>query len=463
MSNQPGEENIDPIAQASFTPLTHAVSIGDDSTVQFLLQMGSDPNAEDAEGQSALTLAVMNNHLRSAGYLLEYGADVSRKDSTGESPLDRARGSNNIALAALLSGSIVESVPQTRSKSEPRKKPARSKRSLWWSVRNIMLYSLGIVLTFAAVQLRHMFLDRAQSSIFDAVAADNVVEVGKQLTSGINANIKDADGDSVLLYAANNGKLDVVRLLLQNHADPNLGSPYGISLLKRAGIEHSEVVDNILDEGADANRVDERGRTLLSYACNSIRYSKVVTTLLKHRAKPDVAADNGTPLVTLIEQGEGVDPTIVSALLEAGANPNATDIAGTPVLVWAAESSTETIITNLLNSHASLNVTDSLGRTALQAAARKHRTNVVKLLLSRGANPNVLDKNGESAINWALSGMVDASPEALSECEAVIRALAASGAKLDIPNHAGFTPLQLAGQRRLARGRALLSSLGARR
>jgi ankyrin repeat protein len=58
-----------------------------------------DVNALDADGHSALVLAIQNNHLRAVKALLAHGANPNTPDSRGYTPMRVARmQSNNLEL-----------------------------------------------------------------------------------------------------------------------------------------------------------------------------------------------------------------------------------------------------------------------------------------------------------------------------------------------------------------------------
>jgi hypothetical protein len=211
-------------------------------------------------------------------------------------------------------------------------------------------------------------------------------------------------------------------------------------------MEHGEIVSALLNYGADPNRVDDHGRTLLAYACSSGRYPALITMLLKHRANPNVAGEYGPPLVSLIECGDESQLYSMKALIAAGASPNATDSASTPILVWSAEHSSAAIVKMLLKSGANISSVDSGKRTALEAACRQERPEIVNLLLDHGGDPNAKDKDGNSSVMYAISGLVDAPPEAAGNCETILRLLSLHGAKLDVTNRSGQTPSEFAGQ-----------------
>ncbi len=438
-----GKHFMDPIKQANFTTLTHAVAIGDDATVLFLLETGADPEQRDTDGRSALTLAVQHGHLKSVAYLLEYGAKPDAVDGSGTSPIQLANDNKSSGAVTLLTGAAAE-IHREHELSGRRIRPRIRRKSRWSTVRTLLLWATGAAVAFGAFETRSSFNISASQQVFDAITTNSVSQVSKLLVNGVSPNVRDTYGNSALLYAANSGRMDIVRLLLKNHADPNLGTPHGIAALERSGIEHEEVVSALLDTGADPNRVDARGKSLLAYACASGRYPAVIVSLLKHKANPNAPGVNGSPLVSLIESTNEPQIGSMKALLDAGANPNAIDTASTPILVWSAEQSPIEVVNLLLQGGAKVSAVDATKRTALDAACRAERPDMVQLLLDHGANPNTRDGEGNTSVMYALSGLVDAPRTAAETCASILRLLSRHGAKMDGANSSGKTPSQLA-------------------
>ena len=436
---------MDRIKQANFTSLTHTVAIGDNATVLFLLETGADPEQRDSAGRSALTLAVQNGHLKSIAYLLEYGANPEAVDGTGKSPLQLATDNKLTGAIGLLTGAAAE-IHREHDKPRQRKPPRVRIRSRWSTLRTLTLWVVGAAVALGAYEMRSSFISDASQTIFDSITTNNVEQISSLLVNGISPNIRDQSGNSALLVAANAGRMDVVRLLLKNHADPNLGTAQGITALKRAGMEHYDIVTALLDAGADPNRCDERGITLLGYACSSGRYARLISLLLKHKANPNATGENGPPLVSLIEMGDETQVGSMKALLAAGANPSATDSAGTPILVWSAEQSSAGIVKMLIEAGAKVSAVDRMRRTALDAACRTESLEMVRLLLEHGADPNSKDADGNTSVMYVVSGMVDAAQPAANGCEAILRLLAQHGAKMDMANLSGRTPSQFAAE-----------------
>ena len=71
-----------------WTALHYACSFHDDLTyIEPLLRHGADIDKRTYVGKTALSLAILQNHLKSASFLLSIGADPNVVDKDGQSPL----------------------------------------------------------------------------------------------------------------------------------------------------------------------------------------------------------------------------------------------------------------------------------------------------------------------------------------------------------------------------------------
>ncbi|MGH9532307.1 MAG: ankyrin repeat domain-containing protein [Terriglobales bacterium] len=94
----------------------------------------------------------------------------------------------------------------------------------------------------------------------------------------------------------------------------------------------------------------------------------------------------------------------VNALLEQGANPNlARDEDDATALIVACESASLELVTALLDAKADPSLADAAGGTALMTAAYLGRQDLVDLLLARGAEINAVDSNGWTALTAAIA------------------------------------------------------------
>ena len=82
--------------------LTEAVAQNDHAVVRELVTAGTNINAQDARGRTALLVAVEGHHLESAKALLEAGADVNLLDDKMDSPLLLAGAEGTVEIMKLI-------------------------------------------------------------------------------------------------------------------------------------------------------------------------------------------------------------------------------------------------------------------------------------------------------------------------------------------------------------------------
>ena len=87
------------------------------------------------------------------------------------------------------------------------------------------------------------------------------------LDMGADPNLGDRHGKTPLNYAAGKGEEGMTKALIDKGADPDKTGPYGSTPLIEAAIYgHSNVVKVLLDLGADINKTDTHGNTALKMA-----------------------------------------------------------------------------------------------------------------------------------------------------------------------------------------------------
>ena len=246
---------------------------------------------------------------------------------------------------------------------------------------------------------------------------------------------------SVLSVAAHHGHVDVVRLLLESGADPNkaskdyLGYSYDTCTryCNRTPLHHAVssgnigVVQLLLDAGADPNTPNSLGETPLYLASKQGFWhifqiflnlgvvelplimaaerldETAMINLLEAGADPNMTDLNGeTPLIAAIRSNPS--PNNLNILLDYGAEPNKTTKYGDAPLHFAAMNNnyaSERVVQVLIDAGADLNMANIMGMTPLHKAAQYGREEVVKLMIDSGADQNKTNDEGKTPLDLA--------------------------------------------------------------
>ena len=139
--------------------------------------------------------------------------------------------------------------------------------------------------------------------------------------------------------------------------------------------------------------------------------------------------------LALIAEAYRCNAIHVAGLLGQGADPNASNKAGVPVLFYAvAVKGNMPVIMLLLGKGANVNARDPRGNTVLAEAVQLGNGPVVALLLQRKADPNVRNGAGFTPLGIATA----------ESCLATMYLLLAHGANPNALQHGGVTPLVMA-------------------
>lgn len=285
--------------------------------------------------------------------------------------------------------------------------------------------------------------DRATPIVFAAQNGHTEV-VRVLLDAGALADLQVDDGLTGLILAAQNGHGEIVELLLTAGAYPDGRSDRGLNPLYMAAQNgHTDIVSALSAAGANVESIVADLSTTYIAAQNG--HSDIVSVLIDAGALPDGPAPVSRPLLVAAQNGY-VD--VVMVLVDGGANPDAEGPENDRAIGRAAQSGEVDVVEFLLGVGADPQFVSG-GRSPLDRAARGGHVAVLDTLLGAGVDPS--GGGDDPALLLAV----------FSESDEAVRILLEAGANPDQAAADGFTPLMVAAQNGLADIAATLISADA--
>jgi len=368
------------------TPLALAAANGSVRMIRLLLDSGADPNSATPEGETVLMTAARTGEPESMTALLDAGADVNAREHwLNESALMWAAAENHADATRLLLdyGADID---------------ARSLQQEFAPFR------------FNLATMVNTVLPRGHLTALMMASRQGALDTERVLIERhANVNLTDPDGTSALVIAIVNGHYDVASLLLRNGADPNLADSAGMA-----------AVYAVVDMNTQAVMVNRPTRK----ASGSVTAVGLLKELLARHGDPNAPlqtallaryhnlGDNqlGPGSTPLMRAAKALDVAAMRVLLDGGADVRRANRANATPLMFAA----------------------GLGRNSLTPEAESAAVEATRLCLDRGADVNATNAGGQAAVHFAAA-----------QSDAVLQLLAERGARLDLKDKQGKTPLDL--------------------
>jgi ankyrin repeat protein len=416
------------------TALLSAVKNGDSAAVRSLAKSAAAVDTAEPDGTTPLHVAVLRNDIDSIDVLLRAGADVKAATRYGVTPLYLACVNGNAAVLEKL----------LAAGADPNTALPEGETALMTAARTGSVPALNALLAHgAAVNVKEGW--KGQTPLMWAAAENNAEATKLLVDAGADVKARTKNGSfSAYLFAVRAGHIESARVLLDAGADVNEKLPDGTSALLLAILNaHYEAAAFLVDRGADPNAAAQ-GWTPLHQVVWSRR------------------PNTGSNIPGAIPTGHLDSLALVRTLLQHGANVNARQakepkdgfrnmlnrIGATPFLL-AAKSVDIPLMRLLLEYGADPKLTTEDGTTALMVAAgvgiwapgenpgtEEEALAAVKFVFEAGGGSATdVDKNGETALHGAIyrAGSIP-----------VAKFLIDKGAKLDVKNNKGWTPLIVA-------------------
>jgi ankyrin repeat protein len=254
--------------------------------------------------------------------------------------------------------------------------------------------------------------------LLDAIKSQDRAAFERQLAACSDVNGQDKFGRVPLSCAIESGSVEIVERLLDSGADP----------VRVDALEHSvergekEIVRVLLRRGVEPNPFGSSDPLRTACALGNV---DIVKMLLKASSNPNATTEPGAD-TALMMAARALSPEIVQALLDKGADVNACNRDGWTALfnavvapsvrfskierqagsklMWAEtvpnpkeNERAKEVVKLLLDNGADVNQRDEDGRTPLTFASSAEMT---ELLIKAGANVDVRDKRNHDALYW---------------------------------------------------------------
>jgi ankyrin repeat protein len=234
-----------------------------------------------------------------------------------------------------------------------------------------------------------------ETALMKATARNHIETVGFLLKSGANPNTRDLAGRTAVRRAWSTA---CVKLLVEGGADLNLPDRHGETMLmdwSRSG--SGEVLRYLVEAHAELDRHGVDGRTAL---WNAVANTAALKLLLEHGANPNELCVNGmTPLIRAVDMGSA---EVVRTLLAAGADPNIPDLGGQTALIHAVSRDHGEIADLLLHASADVTLRDDHQWDALFHAIDRKNKSIAARLLRAGADTSAHDGSGRTPLALAI-------------------------------------------------------------
>ncbi|EHK47127.1 hypothetical protein TRIATDRAFT_217580 [Trichoderma atroviride IMI 206040] len=336
-------------------PLHFTAHFGIVESMRLLLDCGADPDLVSDLGSTALALATDNSEI--VHLLIEKGADLNIRDSSGKTAMMFAAWDKNSEILRMLveNGANLDMVD-----------------------------------------------DKGVCALHYAVVSGSVDCVRILLAAGADQELLMSENEySPLLLASEDGQTEIVRLLLENGANPEIKTtepttPLSVAIAGR----HAEVVSILLEYGADYTAAFFRSALVPSVFAASLGQIPILEVLLSYGV--DISLPTPRGITPLMGASMALQLYTMRFLLDKGADITAVDGSGRSVLFYAAEQGGADAIKLLLSNGANVFAIDNDGWTVLHFAAFRGHADVVRVLLEAGADRHATIPRGYTALFYAV-------------------------------------------------------------
>lgn len=424
---------LDTMSNTGYNALSIASAHGHADAIGYLIEAGANVSTVDDNGVTALMYASASNHVDAMKVLIEKGnADLDfRHSHQGTALLEASTGSAVDAIKLLLEkGAMFDFsdedgvTPLMAVASQgciegqiaimDKLKSVKSAQELKDHI-NMFSFSGGSSVMFAAAgghaPCTKMLIDHGAEVNAIARGTPEYLEKYKKMVEDgtIQEDEPNVDGVTALHVAAQGGHLEVVDLLIESGADVTiLDDEKRSPLLLAVKGNHGEVAKSLVKAGADPNTeyVDDAGKNHnLLFDAIMVENDEFAILLIEKGA--DLYHTDEKKVTTLLQASHRGLKNITDKILEKNTKDTfineASEDGINPLIAASSEGHVE-IVKQLIAAKADINAKDKDGTTALMAASARGHLEVVKELLEQNAEINIQNVDGHTALMFAYNG-----------------------------------------------------------
>lgn len=287
--------NVNAQNMGNVTALHLAAKKGDIEKIELLIKNGADLSAKDLYGYQPVHYAIHN--FEAFIFLVKNGADVNAKTGDGESLLDLIEfgpyiewnsfaidEDSHINLGGIFHKKFKQEVYVRDALIKMKVKKYFNPKGFnenWFSERMIMA----------------KFLDN-QKELFLATMVDSLDSLKDDFEDNENLLLRDENNKTLIHYAVLNPDISVAKYLIEKGLGVNISDDSGTTPLLWAAqfATNTNILDFLLNKGADISSIDNENNGILHYAAKN-PHDTIADYLLKR--KPDFQlrnSDGFTPL-----------------------------------------------------------------------------------------------------------------------------------------------------------------------
>ncbi len=389
-------------------PLHLAINNGDVAMVKLLLAAKADPSSSDSTGETCLIMASRAGNLDVVDALLDKRAAVDGADPEyHQTPLMFAARAGHAQIVSVLLKHGAKVDAQTRTGETPRFRTPSS---------NSGSKGAGIVRGGWPERGERDPTPGAKTPLLYATREGHDDVAKLLLDSGAAIEKPDADGVTPLLMAVLNGHVSLAQMLIARGARVNVADWYGETPLWAAvDLRNLDVSGPTRDNGVDREAAFGLIRLLLDKGADpdarTREYPPQRRWITRLGSVAWVDFTGQTPFLRAAFAG---DVKTMRLLVEHHADPNINTFNGTTPLMaaagvnWTLSQTFDEGPGHLLEAVKlaqslgnDVNATNEMGLQAIHGAANRGSDDIIRFLVEKGARLDVADKQGRTPMTWA--------------------------------------------------------------